>query len=148
MFLLLSVNSEGNTSSSRTTDTKVPTVELIKDLERDNVYWTAEQLDQMSTATFTATAETLGNIPDFSSDQLAILSKNAREVNWSHQKEEFNFQCCYCSTISHAFSSPHVNFVVDNEFTSIWSRTALEEHCNTLPAEGSRTLFYFYLTLI
>lgn len=94
-------------------------MELIEELERDNVYWTAEQFDQMSTATFIATVETLGNVPDFTSDQLAILSKKAREVNWIHQKEEFNFQCCYFSVISHAFSSPYGNFVLDNEFMLI-----------------------------
>ncbi|XP_051261887.1 otoancorin isoform X2 [Dicentrarchus labrax] len=71
----------GNSSSNSGTDSaKVPSVELIEELGMDNIYWTAAQLDQMSTETFLATVETLGKIPDYSADQLAVLSKKATEA--------------------------------------------------------------------
>ncbi|XP_035528068.1 otoancorin [Morone saxatilis] len=66
--------------AASTDSAKVPTVELIEELGMDNIYWTAAQLDQMSTETFLATVETLAKIPDYSADQLAVLSKKATKA--------------------------------------------------------------------
>ncbi|XP_029694694.1 otoancorin [Takifugu rubripes] len=65
-------DSEGNISHQ-----PVPTVQLIEELELANSYWTAEQLDLMSTETFVMSLETLGNIQDFSAAQLDVLRKKA-----------------------------------------------------------------------
>lgn len=58
----------------------MPTAQLIEELGLDNVYWTPKQLDQMSNTTFVTTLEILGNVPDFSAEQLAVLGKKATEV--------------------------------------------------------------------
>lgn len=86
-FFLLSLSVNGGingSSDSRTINATVPTVVIIKELEMDNIYWTAEQFDQMSSETFIATVEILGNIPDFSAEQLAVLSTKATKVHWRH----------------------------------------------------------------
>lgn len=62
----------------------MPTVQLVEEMELGNVYWTPEQLDQMSHGTFVTTLEILGSVPDFSADQLAVLWKKATEVEMSH----------------------------------------------------------------
>lgn len=62
----------------------MPTAQLIEELELGNVYWTDQQLDQMSDGTFVTMLEILGNIRDFSADQLAILWKKATEVQLRH----------------------------------------------------------------
>lgn len=80
----LSADSESTSSGTGTDSNRVPTVDKIKELEMNNVYWTAEQLDQMSSETFAATVDTLGKIPDFSADQLAVLSSKAIKVHWRH----------------------------------------------------------------
>lgn len=79
-FLCLSGDSEGNTEH-RT----VPTAQLVEELELGNVYWTPEQLDHMSNGTFVRMLEILGNVPDFSADQLGVLEKKAIQVQLSHQ---------------------------------------------------------------
>lgn len=79
-LLCFSANSEGNTDHP-----PVPTAQLIEELELGNVYWTPEQLDQMSNRTFVTTLEILGNVPNFSADQLAVLGKKATEVQLSQQ---------------------------------------------------------------
>lgn len=61
-----------------------PTQQRIEELGMKNVYWTAAELDIMSKDTFNATVEILGAIPDYSADQLAVLSKKATEVQWRH----------------------------------------------------------------
>lgn len=71
-----------SSSNSSTVSAKVPTVELIEELGKGNVYWTPAELDRMSTQTFLATVETLGIISDYSADQLAVLSKKATKVQW------------------------------------------------------------------
>lgn len=80
-LLSLSANSDSN-SGSRSINNKEPTVDLIEELEMDNVYWTAEQLDQMSSETLIAAVEILGSIPDFSADQLLVLSTKAIKVHY------------------------------------------------------------------
>ncbi|KAG7475667.1 hypothetical protein JOB18_035395 [Solea senegalensis] len=55
----------------------VPTVMTIRVLGKNNVYWTAAQLDKMSNETFLAIVEILGAIPDFNEQQLAVLTKKA-----------------------------------------------------------------------
>ncbi|XP_026039811.1 stereocilin isoform X4 [Astatotilapia calliptera] len=57
-----------------------PTENLIQELGMDNVYWSAGELDKMSNSTFLATVEILGEIPNYSADQLAVLSKKATEA--------------------------------------------------------------------
>lgn len=57
-----------------------PTENLIQELGMDNVYWSAGELDKMSNSTFLATVEILGEIPNYSADQLAVLSRKATEV--------------------------------------------------------------------
>ncbi|XP_041799048.1 otoancorin isoform X2 [Chelmon rostratus] len=69
-----------SSSNSSTVSAKVPTVELIEELGKGNVYWTPAELDRMSTQTFLATVETLGIISDYSADQLAVLSKKATKA--------------------------------------------------------------------
>uniref|UniRef100_A0A4W6FUI4 Otoancorin n=1 Tax=Lates calcarifer TaxID=8187 RepID=A0A4W6FUI4_LATCA len=59
---------------------KVPTVQLIEELQMENVYWTAAQLDLMSKDTFLATVEILGSICNYNADQLAVLSKKAAQA--------------------------------------------------------------------
>ncbi|XP_071385314.1 otoancorin isoform X2 [Centroberyx affinis] len=59
---------------------QVPTVETIEDLGEANVYWTPAQLDKMTVETFPTAVETLGDIRDYSSDQLAVLQKKATEA--------------------------------------------------------------------
>lgn len=81
----LSLSADSGSSGAGTDSNSAPTVDKIKELEMNNVYWTAEQLDQMSSETFAATVDTLGKIPDFSSDQLAVLSSKAITVRWSHR---------------------------------------------------------------
>ncbi|KAI3360495.1 hypothetical protein L3Q82_002382 [Scortum barcoo] len=69
-----------NSNNGSTSVNKVPTVELIEELGMNNVYWTAAQLETMSESTFLATVEILGNIPDYSAEQLAVLSKKATKA--------------------------------------------------------------------
>lgn len=63
----------------------MPTAQLVEELELGNVYWTPEELGHMSNGTFVRMLEILGNVPDFSADQLDILGKKATEVQLSHQ---------------------------------------------------------------
>ncbi len=86
---LLSLSASSNDGSSTTTDRSsvnadVPNEQSIEELEMNNVFWTPAQLNQMSSETFLATVEILGNIPDYSEDQLHVLSVKAAEVQWRH----------------------------------------------------------------
>lgn len=56
---------------------------MIEELELANVYWTPEQLAKMTPETFVMTVETLGNVPDFSMEQLDALWQKASEVQLS-----------------------------------------------------------------
>lgn len=67
-------------SANNTLSFQVPTVELIRELGKHNVYWTAQQLDAMSLATFQETVDILGDVPNYGTDKLAVLSKKAIEV--------------------------------------------------------------------
>ncbi|KAI4810674.1 hypothetical protein KUCAC02_013611 [Chaenocephalus aceratus] len=49
------------------------TAEMIEELGMNNVYWSVKQLDGMSDQTFLATVETIGDVPDYNADQLAVL---------------------------------------------------------------------------
>uniref|UniRef100_A0A3B4Y8Y5 Otoancorin n=1 Tax=Seriola lalandi dorsalis TaxID=1841481 RepID=A0A3B4Y8Y5_SERLL len=74
-------NSNGVASSNTGTNSdRTPTVEMIEELGMANVYWLAPELDRMSKNTFLATVEILGAIPDYSADQLDVLSKKAIEA--------------------------------------------------------------------
>lgn len=79
--LLLSLSAN---SSSGSINVETPTVDMIENLGMDNVYWTAAQLDMMSNYTFLTCVETLGAIPGYNADQLAVLIKKATEVQRRH----------------------------------------------------------------
>ncbi|XP_061886088.1 otoancorin-like [Entelurus aequoreus] len=66
-----------------------PTVDLIEELGMDNVFWSADQLDAMSSDMFLVTMETLGSVPDYDLEQLTVLSKKATEAlgEASHMNE-------------------------------------------------------------
>ena len=51
----------------------VPLEAQIEDLGPGNVYWLPEQLAAMSDDTFVTTADTLGTVTTYSSDQLSVL---------------------------------------------------------------------------
>lgn len=70
-----SISSDGGTRNP-----PVPTVESIKQLGQDNVFWTSQQLDLMAPEDFRATVEIFGSIPDLDSKQLAILKAKALQV--------------------------------------------------------------------
>lgn len=53
---------------------------MIEELGMNNVYWSVEQLDGMSDQTFLATVETLGDVPDYNADQLAVLKSKIDKV--------------------------------------------------------------------
>ncbi|XP_070822799.1 otoancorin-like [Chaetodon trifascialis] len=74
------VSGRSRSSNSGTISTKVPTAEVIEELGQGNVYWTFAELDRMSTQTFLDTEETLGIVSDYSTDQLAVLSRKATEA--------------------------------------------------------------------
>lgn len=57
-----------------------PNEDLIEDLGMDNIFWSPGQLSRMPKDTFRETVETLGEISDFSQDQLFELSKKAQET--------------------------------------------------------------------
>ncbi|XP_022621926.1 otoancorin [Seriola dumerili] len=61
-------------------ETSCLTVTMIEELGMANVYWLAPELNRMSKDTFLATVEILGAIPDYSADQLDVLSKKAIEA--------------------------------------------------------------------
>ncbi|XP_074539191.1 otoancorin [Halichoeres trimaculatus] len=62
------------------TNARVPTAEIIEELKLNNVFWDTPQIDQISVPTFTETVETLGTVPNYSPDQVAILIKKAVEA--------------------------------------------------------------------
>ncbi|XP_061738827.1 uncharacterized protein otoa [Nerophis ophidion] len=66
-----------------------PTVDVIEELGMDNVFWSADQLDAMSSDMFLVTMETLGSVPDYDLEQLTVLSKKATEAlgEASHMNE-------------------------------------------------------------
>lgn len=59
---------------------KTPTVVTIEQLGMDNVFWSAADLEKITNATFIDTVEILGDIPNYKTDQLAVLGKKATEV--------------------------------------------------------------------
>ncbi|KAM4579953.1 otoancorin isoform 2-T2 [Odontesthes bonariensis] len=67
-------------TSDNTGNTVAPTELVIEELGKDNVYWTAAELDMMSNSTFLATVEILGAISGYSAEQLDVLSKKAVEA--------------------------------------------------------------------
>ncbi|XP_073340725.1 otoancorin [Pagrus major] len=67
-------------SGSSTINAKVPTVELIEELEMYNVQWTPEELNRMSDQTFRGTIETLASVDNYRADQLAVLSEKATKL--------------------------------------------------------------------
>ncbi|KAK2844585.1 hypothetical protein Q5P01_011244 [Channa striata] len=83
-FDLTTTSSSSNTARKKrgvnSINAEAPTVDLIKSLGMDNVYWTAAQLNMMSSHTFLSTVEILGAIPGYDTVQLAVLVKKATEV--------------------------------------------------------------------
>ncbi|XP_020497597.1 otoancorin [Labrus bergylta] len=63
-----------------TMDAKVPTAEMIEELQSHNVFWTHADLEKISEETFVTTVETLGDVLDYSQDQLDVLSDKATET--------------------------------------------------------------------
>ncbi|KAM6995321.1 otoancorin [Tautogolabrus adspersus] len=63
-----------------TMDAKVPTAELIEELQSRNVFWTHADLEKIPVDTFVTTVETLGDFLDYSQDQLAVLIDKAIEA--------------------------------------------------------------------
>lgn len=78
MFQSATGVSNGDGSAKKTPN--VPTVELIEQLGKGNVFWSEKELELMLPETFSVTVETLGNVPDFNGDQLAELQKKAVQV--------------------------------------------------------------------
>ncbi|XP_077383973.1 otoancorin isoform X2 [Festucalex cinctus] len=84
--LIASTNEEVNGTTNyadmnRTSlDSYIPTVSLIRDLGKDNVFWSSTQLDKISQDTFLETMETLGSVPDYKAEQLAVLTEKAIEA--------------------------------------------------------------------
>ncbi|XP_069552068.1 otoancorin [Brachyistius frenatus] len=82
-----SVNSKGNGNCSARTErssdgrsaTEI-TEALIEELGENNVFWTKEQLDMISKDTFLASVEKLGEISEYSANQLAVLSQKVTEA--------------------------------------------------------------------
>ncbi|XP_062395728.1 otoancorin [Sardina pilchardus] len=56
-----------------------PTSDLMEELGEDNVFWSPAQLANMSSETFTESASQLGEIRDFTDEQLASLRQKAIE---------------------------------------------------------------------
>lgn len=70
-----SISSDGGTRNP-----PVPTVESIKQLGQNNIYWTSQQLDLIAPEDFRATVEIFGSIPDLNLRQLATLKAKAVKV--------------------------------------------------------------------
>lgn len=56
------------------------TVSLLEELGGANVYWSPAQLSKMDAATITAAVETLGEVLDYSAEQLVVLREKAIQV--------------------------------------------------------------------
>ncbi|XP_030604953.1 stereocilin-like [Archocentrus centrarchus] len=76
----LTTAATSNTMRKKRETLREPTKELVEELGMDNVYWSAAALNMMSNSTFLATVEILGEIPDYSADQLAVLGRKAAEA--------------------------------------------------------------------
>lgn len=70
----------GSGDGRTTPPPKAPTVEMIEELGPDNAFLQKEELELMSSETFSGTVETLRKVTDFSPDQLAKLKEKAVEV--------------------------------------------------------------------
>ncbi|XP_056143013.1 otoancorin, partial [Lampris incognitus] len=79
-LFFLTIKHSGARRKRETDENQVPSVEQIEELGEANVHWTPAQLKAMSMDTFKATVETLGDVPDFSPQQLAELSKKANKA--------------------------------------------------------------------
>lgn len=88
----------------------IPTVELIRELGKQNVYWTPEQLDAMTLQTFTETVEVLGDVSNYSPQQLAVLSKKATEA-WGAVENMNESLVAQLQCITQAYSSDQLQRV-------------------------------------
>lgn len=61
----------------------IPVVSVIEDLGLDNVYWNPTQLYRMSVQTFKDALSTLGEITNFSAEQLSALRAKTLEVHFT-----------------------------------------------------------------
>lgn len=128
----------GNGDGSARNTPTVPTVELIEQLGKGNVFWTKKELELMSPETFSVTVETFGNVPDFNQDQLAELRKKAVQVFGpvEHMTESVVTQL---GCVSQGFSESELEklpFLLDNleeigrcgwnesQVTSVWKAVA------------------------
>ncbi|XP_026172964.1 uncharacterized protein LOC113136395 isoform X2 [Mastacembelus armatus] len=72
-----SITDVDRNTNSGSINAEAPTSIVIEKLGSDNIHWTAAQLDMMTNDTFVATVGTLGSVPGYNADQLAVLSKKA-----------------------------------------------------------------------
>ncbi|KAL0172265.1 hypothetical protein M9458_032576, partial [Cirrhinus mrigala] len=56
-----------------------PTITFIEDLKQGNVYWTPLQFSKMTVQTFKDAVPTLGQITNYSTEQLAALKAKILE---------------------------------------------------------------------
>lgn len=67
-----------------------PTLTYIEDLKQGNVYWTPTQFSKMTVQTFKDAVPTLGEITNYSTEQLAALRAKTLEVH-KHTHNKFKF---------------------------------------------------------
>ncbi|CAI5662320.1 unnamed protein product [Oreochromis niloticus] len=107
IFALTTTTTASNATRKKREIMREPTGNLIQQLGMDNVYWSAGELDKMSNSTFLATVEILGEIPNYSADQLAVLSKKATEafgpVSQMNESVVIQLEC-----INQGFSNSHL----------------------------------------
>ncbi|KAF7708236.1 hypothetical protein HF521_017293 [Silurus meridionalis] len=68
------------TQQRRKRETLVPTLAMIEDLREGNVLWSPAQLSSMSAQTFRDAVSLLGEIHNYSTDQLTVLRDKSVEV--------------------------------------------------------------------
>ncbi|XP_059364605.1 otoancorin-like [Carassius carassius] len=80
-----------------------PTLTYIEDLKQWNVYWTPTQLSKMTVQTFKDAVPTLGEIPNYSTEQLAALRAKTLEawqsVSMLNESQMSNLGCI-CQSFS------------------------------------------------
>ncbi|XP_052358562.1 otoancorin-like [Oncorhynchus keta] len=73
------------------------TVSLLEELGGANVYWSPAQLSKMDAVTITAAVETLGEVLDYSSEQLVVLREKAIQawgpVSGLNESQVFQLGC-------------------------------------------------------
>ncbi|XP_053699567.1 otoancorin [Synchiropus splendidus] len=135
----------------RGVDPRVPTVELVQELELANIHWTPQQLAQMSSQTFWQTIEIFGNIVGYTKDQLAKLcEKSVQAFGPPQQMNDQSILQLGC--ISRCFSNRDLEqmaFSLDmleplaqcgwseSQMASVWTAVSGNEHMETLQEMGA-----------